>query len=137
MISLCQNHIFQNTLNKFYGYIFINIYIFGKISHKIYLYHFHHTLSYIILYLVLHFSLPSQYLFSHLRSTIFPFNLLLFHSHQIITNILSDDFQPRRCFFHFNFRILLSSNLSKSTDVQISQILIEHPSEIMCYFKQK
>ena len=35
MISLYQNQHHQNTLKKFYGYIFINIYIFGKISHKI------------------------------------------------------------------------------------------------------
>ena len=37
MISLWYFDFHQNDINKFYGYIFINIYIFGKISHKIYL----------------------------------------------------------------------------------------------------
>ena len=37
IISLYHFDFHENTLNKFYGYIFINIYIFGKIFHKIYL----------------------------------------------------------------------------------------------------
>ena len=35
MISLWYFDFHQNDIKKFYGYIFINIYIFGKISHKI------------------------------------------------------------------------------------------------------